>query len=267
MPTTAPLLTTLHPIRKIVFLHIAKTGGVSVNAFFESLFGENRCATFVEEHVLRGTSITAIAESKDFISGHIYYEDIRSLDRNKFLIFTLLREPFAQLASHILWLDHLGDEERKETYSLLPRSVGDIIDAVRKSDLSNPESLHNLLDNLSPVGIALLDNLQTRYLMAPAGSMDPLSRLDVGPALINCKSLDFVGGTTTIPQTLMKVLDLSGISTTWPTDISFPHVNKAKSKRAIDLGHLDVRAVLATRITADKLLYERPFEGEYPTTD
>lgn len=248
---------SLRPKRKIIFCHIAKTGGESVNAFFKSVFGEDRCAIFVEDQVLRGISIASIAQTKDYISGHIYFNDFRTLPRDKFLVFTLLREPFAHLCSHLLWLDHLGDERRRETYYLLPAIVQEVIDAVRRCDLSDPQSLHDLLANLTPAGTALLDNLQTRYLAAPAGSMERMTQADAEQALINMDYLDVIGDTTCIDKAITTVLNLSELPTARLANTGILHVNAAKSGRMMSPTNAAVRTVLATRLQADMIVSDR----------
>jgi len=246
----------LRPKRKIILCHIAKTGGESVNAFFKSVFGEDRCATFAEDQILRGISIASIAQTKDYISGHVYFDDLHTLPRDRFLVFTLLREPSAHLCSHLLWLDHLGDEGRKETYYLLPEIVQEVINAVRRCDLSDPQSLRDLLANLTPAGTALLDNLQTRYLAASAGSMARMTRADAEQALINMDCLDVIGDTACISKAIATVLELSGLPLTRLADTGIPHINAAKSGRMMNSTNAAIRAVLATRLQADKIVFD-----------
>jgi SAM-dependent methyltransferase len=245
---------SLRPKRKIVFCHIAKTGGKSVDAFFTSMLGKDRCATFAEDQVLRGMSVASISQTKDYISGHIYFDDLRALPRDEFLVFTLLREPFAHLCSHLLWLDHLGSPERKDTYDLLPDIVQEVIDSVIRCDLSNPQSLGDLLANLTPAGTALLDNLQTRYLAAPAGSMARMTRADAEQALLNMDRLDVIGDTACISKAVTTILELSGLPATWLAKTGIPHVNAARSSRLMNSTIAATRTVLATRLQADMIV-------------
>ena len=97
------------------FMHIAKTAGSFVNNVLQKGLGPR----FVEHCEAQGR-----LTSNDIAvwSGHIYLPQWRAIEKLnawKMKRFTLLRDPVAQTASHILWLDHYALPEFQREYKRL----------------------------------------------------------------------------------------------------------------------------------------------------
>ena len=122
---TAPDAETLAPVAPqtfpalqgspVFFMHIAKTAGSYLNAVLTDALGETQVATHVE-HRLGGAADLAemLANGRRVISGHVMnclWEQITAGSPQTFRKVSIVREPIAHLASHLLWLDH---------YALIP---------------------------------------------------------------------------------------------------------------------------------------------------
>lgn len=95
-------LTGSEPARRVVFLHIPKCAGTSVNAVFKHAIGPSRNgATILIDDRLTGAEYVRKvqqARAAAFVGGHFGFETLQAI-RGDALTFTVLRDPFARLRS------------------------------------------------------------------------------------------------------------------------------------------------------------------------
>lgn len=103
------MLQSYRPHRKVVFLHIPKTGGTSLHTVIRSHFDQSRVF-----HALLGTDILVAAE-QDFLfySGHLYWPSISAIpDR---FVFTVFREPIGRVLSEYFYFKGFREEYLKDS--------------------------------------------------------------------------------------------------------------------------------------------------------
>ena len=129
----------------LIFLHIPKTGGMSVTKILESCFDPDT----YPPHIANFQALKQVNDlfSKRLITGHYAYQDIISLDfPHDVYYMTWLRDPVERVVSHFYYLktheDH-AHHSQVTAYNTIDEFLRD--DAMR----------------------LFYDNLQTRFLAAP----------------------------------------------------------------------------------------------------
>jgi hypothetical protein len=149
---------------KVFFLHIPKTAGTSFNNMFKPLFSSDRYF----DHMESRPELFKLVQNDDlpfFISGHLYFEYVRSLiERKDVFTITILREPISQLISHLKWVKYVGSPRYPDPAAIDPEIL-EFSRELFRVPLNDTARIAALLDH--PVGLRLFDNLQVRYLSDP----------------------------------------------------------------------------------------------------
>ncbi|MFM0128769.1 hypothetical protein [Paraburkholderia sediminicola] len=228
---------------RIGFLHIPKTAGVSVAQAFVHELGADQCALFsdkiIEETFLR----------RRFVSGHIHFGDVT---RDAFL-FTFLRDPIRQIASHLMWIDHYNLPQFQQELEGFPEDVKAGIQEIANIDLSNAKSIDNYLQRHpldSPLRIV---NLQSEMLAFKRQGVISMSNRELADlAIRRLGELDFFGLCETLHadmSSLFRMLEFN-------SDPKLSHLNSSPSERVVDHRLPDVKRVLSKYVQADQWLYE-----------
>jgi hypothetical protein len=241
--------------KQIIFMHIAKAAGSSINNIFAQVLGADKCRFHIE-WPLHTQSIEQILEDKIFVSGHIYFNSIQQVDPTNTIKFTVLREPFSHIVSHILWLDHYGQTEYEQEYKALNKDIKILVDCITRTNLANSYDLDHLLTNLPPWGIKLLNNCQTRYLIGQQNSFEPLSLKVVPLALKNLKHFDVYGSIDNLEVIIKRVFQLYGDENLNLDACDFnKKTNQQVSGRVINIQDPLVRSILQKHILVDIRIY------------
>ena len=89
--------------RTAVFMHIPKTAGTSFNTLAQSLYPEGTAINHIE--LLPQDGYGSLAQKNNYISGHLRFGQLKqNFGSDRFTFYTILREPYAQLQSHLNWL-------------------------------------------------------------------------------------------------------------------------------------------------------------------
>ncbi|HVY84228.1 MAG TPA: sulfotransferase family 2 domain-containing protein [Caulobacterales bacterium] len=166
----------------MVFLHIPKCGGSSINYHFKSNFGSQRSGRSILLDSMKGSAFDADALTRArralYVGGHVGFETIEAVGDDA-IRFTIVREPFSRMRSLYLYsrtitqTDHPG-------FACLARAAKrlDFVDFCLNDD---------------PEARAMLDNAQARAL---AGAYYPYRERDPDQTLRaarrNMEALDFV---------------------------------------------------------------------------
>ncbi len=134
----------------VVFIHIPKTAGSSVNAALTRHFarGHEHC-----EHIMSDTArLREVAGRVDWISGHVPLHLMRGrlmqVTDRPLRFFSVLREPLGQVRSHYNWLIEIFKKGRG-FYNSHSDAIKMISQQLRASDNSDPEVIIKNLDAYS----------------------------------------------------------------------------------------------------------------------
>ena len=168
----------------VLFLHIPKTAGSSLTDAFCFSFQH-----FLRDGHLPGSPWRTIMERGErfFVSGHFPIATITDvIERPDVFSFTVLRDPWEHLVSHIKWVKAYGDPARAEELSEIDPSIAELAKMLWPVPLSDVDALSAILE---ASGGGPFRNLQTlflrrgRDLSSPAGAvaeaMENLHRFDL----------------------------------------------------------------------------------------
>jgi hypothetical protein len=123
----------------IVYIHIPKTAGSTVNHILHRWdpAGVSHCEAIINDPA----RLRAAASKISWISGHVargpMVKALRAVTDRPLRVFTLLREPTAQIASHYNWLIEIF-HRGAAFYDGHPAQIREISETIRASDNSDP---------------------------------------------------------------------------------------------------------------------------------
>jgi hypothetical protein len=192
--------------KRIVFMHIAKTAGTTLNQIAGNALGEDQCAFHIES---QGDQWPALRDRR-FISGHIRFHDLKSaFGGDDALFVSLLRHPVAHVISHIAWIRHLSDPGHEARLAAHADYIRDLSAKLAAIDLANPGQLGKLIAELTPLERGLLENAQTRY-FCRVRHIAPLELKHLQTACRNLGQFDLIGYSEKMPDFLARLSSLSG---------------------------------------------------------
>lgn len=242
---------TAHWRPRLLFMHIAKTAGTSVNRYFARHYPQDLAATHVESDI-RWNQDPEFARSLEFVSGHIRLAQFEQmLDLADYYKVTVLREPYAHLRSHIAWIKHLSEPSEAARLEKHPPYIRALSASLWDLDLSDSQRLSQFVESLSGDALQLLDNCQTRYFSQPK----PTQRLAEHDFLVAKQALgrfDKVGLTESLQPFLAEVardlqLDLPQESV---------RENVTKTYYQLDTERPEIREAVRPLIQFDARLYQ-----------
>ncbi len=240
------------PRRKLLFMHIAKTAGTSVNRFLVDAVGAARCALHVESDP-RWRTDAGLEDIRGFdvVSGHIGYPEFDArLDLPEYVCVTVLREPLAHLVSHLAYIRWLAEPSQQRRFAAHPASVQAFAHKLAATDLADPAAMSALIDTLTPEERQLIDNCQTRYLCG-ARPGDRLTPEHLRTASENLARFDVVGFTEALPAFLATVAERMA----WPAPMRIPEENRQPERYGMDAGNAAWARAVEPLVRFDRRLY------------
>lgn len=235
--------------QKMVFFHIPKTGGTSLNAYLRAQFPTEQRALHIERPHKGGAWTKSNLASKSLITGHLDYDrmgELVSLEGAWRII--VLREPAALLRSQLAWVERLADPANAAMLAGFP---GDIQSIVRRESGMGPAAF---LAGLTDYERGLFDNVQLRTLLSLPGKI-PLAESHVAPAAERLASFNLVG----ITSRLEDFLHLLAFHRRWLPHRRYPRLNIGQDAHfaRIDSGDSALAASVEELTRFDKQLYAR----------
>jgi hypothetical protein len=223
-------------------MHIPKTAGFSVVKAFERRFGPANCEIFSA-----AISDENFAE-KAFVSGHVGRDRITA---NAF-VFTFLRNPYHQLASHLKWIDHYNMPEFAYEAEGFSAPVREAFRRLAKVDFDDAKSLGGVLDWLDGHPHLRVKDVQSAMLALPPGPLghrcrDELAR-DVAARL---RSFDFIGLAERVGPDLARLYEILGFR----QRPKLAHYNRSPARRSIDVANPEIRKVMRRHLEMDLFVY------------
>jgi hypothetical protein len=253
---------------KIFFMHVAKTAGSYVNDVFIKSLGADNCFVHCEEKMQDASVFREMLAEKIFVSGHVYYHDWLRLSgdlNSEFLKITLVRNPMKHLKSHLLFFNNYNLPELRERFRLRGpvmnqvldqlslTSLNRVLDQLSLVDFANPFNISKFMESLSPLGIELFNNCQSRYFLSTkvCDPHMPLNRHHEQLILLVLQQFDLIGLSENPASFLTEAERLSGIKLNIHDEI----INKTVSGPDIDLNNDIVRDVFERNSEVDEFLY------------
>ena len=195
---------TEHWRPRLLFMHIAKTAGTSVNRYFARQYPQDLVATHVESDA-RWNRDPEFARSLEFVSGHIRLAQFEQmLNLADYYKVTVIREPYAHLRSHIAWIKRLSEPAETARLEKHPPYIRALSACLWDLDLSDAQRLRQFVGSLSGDALQLLDNCQTRY-FSRAKPTQRLTEHDFLTAKQTLGRFDKVGLTESLRAFLVQV--------------------------------------------------------------
>lgn len=151
-------LSSAHYPPQVIFIHIPKTAGSSINEYFSSFIGRRGSSDFLPIDIFRNTDDWAYAEVNEeglqkartskFITGHIDWHTLEKIRHPHAFTFTFLRDPVERLVSAYHYLHHIdentlsGENEKKVLVQLKSLTLEDFFSG---SDFKALYATNNLM--------------------------------------------------------------------------------------------------------------------------
>ena len=246
------------PRKKILFVHIAKTAGTSVNHLFSKFFELGEALPNIQLNLLwiSDRKIDQI-DKISYISGHISYSEFKhKIDLSDFLVVTCLRNPLEHIVSNLLHFRRLYEEKNRKLFEGISDEIKLVILRLAKVDFTSSEAIKYYYKNLNTTEITLFDNVQTRYLtnnfgLGPTGQR--IGFKEVTQALKNLKEIDVVGDTSDLQAFITAVSVRMG----WPVDEKVIKINERDNEYGIDMNNPAILNALSLFIKYDIALYSQ----------
>ena len=236
---------------KLLFMHIAKAAGSTVNSFFASHYPGNQYAVHIESNEKWRSSPDDLKKLR-FISGHIHLHALKKkLDLKDYYKVTVVREPYSQLCSHLSWIRRLSDPGEEQRYKQHESYIQKFSSKLAKIDFANPEELSNLMHSLEDLEMRLVDNCQVRYFTSipPPTAVGDADQLE---AIRASEVFDQIGTTDHTGAFLKKMAN----KMLWPEPEDFKRENVTQEFYGLDTSRNDIRAALEPFVRHDLKLYE-----------
>ncbi|MGI9536744.1 MAG: hypothetical protein ACR2PB_06725 [Desulfocapsaceae bacterium] len=232
-----------------VFMHVPKTAGTSFNTLVQSLYPKGTTINHIE--LLPESRYRSLANDHNYISGHLRFGQLKQhFSSDNIAFYTILREPYAQLQSHLKWLIQTATNPQEKYFKTTNRVIYNLGLKLEQVAFDDIDSLSNLVSSLSPVEAAFIDNVQTRYFL----DQQPIriESQDIDTAIANCHSFVLIGLTERYDRFVNTFKKLNGLK-------SLPHsppMNISTSASLFDISNDEVRKVLQPLVQADLILYD-----------
>ncbi|MEL0660259.1 hypothetical protein V6255_14065 [Psychromonas arctica] len=233
----------------LLYIHIAKTAGSTVNKVLRECFG-------TENSLVHAESIpdwpVQVKENKiDFLSGHIPYQAfIKAKELQCYKKAITFREPYSHVVSHLSWIRALALDEHKKRYDAHPEYIQKLSDKLASYDLSSPEQVSHVIKTFNGLELRLLDNTQTRYIRTNLTKL-LVDEVDIISSLDNLKSFDFVGTDNDIDAFLSDITKYYGVK----YENEGRRENVLSNKFGLDISNLEIKKALLPLVKFDLDLY------------
>ena len=180
----------------IVFVHIPKTAGSTVNAALTQRFrhGFEHCESIIDD----APRLTRVANSVDWISGHVPFHLLRGrlgqVSDRPLRIFSVMREPVAQVCSHYNWLIEIH-RKGGQFYRNHPDHIRKLSQRIRASDNSDPAAI---IENISS-SRGLFLNIQSKMIVGRNFDWNS------GQLLTHLRKYEFIGTPRDIDKMLVMM--------------------------------------------------------------
>lgn len=236
---------------RLLFMHIPKAAGSYVNRYFAQHFSNDRHAVHIESNPDWEKDPDRIRRL-DFVSGHVTLPRLASkLNVEDYIKVTVVRDPFAQVVSHLAWIRRLADAEEEARLKSHPAYIQAFAHKLAAVDLASPAAIRSVIADFDEAENRLVENCQTRYFTA----VEPGRKVtddDGKKAVVASESFDVIGSTRGIDRFLRTVAERMG----WPVPAQRPRENVSRGYYGLDPDNPEHREALRPLVCRDLGLFE-----------
>ena len=235
--------------RTAVLMHIPKTAGTSFNTLAQTVYPKGTAISHIE--LIPQSKYGLLAENYNYISGHLRFGTLRDcLDSEHIDHYTILREPYGQLHSHLKWLIQTAASTDDRYFKVTNPVIYGLGVKLSQVEFADKESLTEFVRNLNSVEAAFVDNLQTRYFLE--NHPERIKPNDVETALANSRKFKLIGTTENYEGFVKDFGETNGLA----FKASDNRMNISATAPLFDLHNEEVRRVLLPLVHADLTLYD-----------
>ena len=193
-----PLSNTGSEAPLIIFLHIPKTAGTTVNHILaqSGLAGQDHFQNWFNRPIEAQKKLALL----DWISGHATFQQMRAFaaqhSARHMRLFSAMRSPISQIASHYNWLIEIFHKSTA-FYEGHPQSIKVISERIRTSDNENPAVVIEQIK----LAEGLFLNQQSRMLLG-----NDASQLSEEQILNRLQAYEFVATEQTLDLLIEKMI-------------------------------------------------------------
>lgn len=230
----------------LLYIHVPKTAGSSINKFFE----KNTESHYFHIENLGEKLNNHFCEKYQYISGHVPYSSMEQiLDLQNWITFVTIREPISYVVSHIKWIRKLAEPQEIERFNAHPKPFQIIATKMKEYDFSKPLDISKFILWLEENEYYFLHNTQA-YFMNATLNQSSLSDLQVERALKNLEKINFVG----TQDELDEYLKLISYEFGWQLE-NIPQENTNSNNYGLDKSNKDICQALLPLYEKDNLIY------------
>lgn len=236
---------------RLLFMHIAKAAGSSVNRFLASHYADGSYLLHIESEATWRDDPGSL-QKFDLLSGHVgLFALKRRLGEGRYRLLTVVREPMAQLTSHLAWVRRLSDPGEEHRFDRHPEYVQKFSRKLAGLDFTNAADLLQLTASLTDGERQLVDNCQVRY----------FTRVEDG-ASVTAEDLVAAQGATAefyrigLAEDLEAFLSAIAGDFGWPAPERAARDNVTRDFYGLEGGGPEIRAALQPLLRYDTQLYD-----------
>jgi hypothetical protein len=233
----------------LFIMHIAKTGGTSINAWMKEVYGQERIRPHVES--ARNLDNPEFSKQYNFISGHLRLSSAKGImNLDQFYTAAVFRNPINHLVSHLCWVKHVGSNPESELFESHHEDIQELATKIQSVDFADGEQLGQFLAQDNPVLLNLFDNCQVRYLL----NQEIKHRVgfkELLQAKANLDSLDIVGITERLGEFMITISEKLKI----PVPKHTPELNKQQNRYGLDISNQDTLQAILPMVAFDQIIY------------
>lgn len=229
---------------KYFYLHIPKTAGTTFNDFLENSFSSSQSLFHIEDKLEK-------IKDKKVIGGHLTLVKAQKVIPNfdSYIKLTVLRDPLAQVSSHLRFVKKLSEESEKERLMGHTDAIQHIASFLSTINFSNPKEIEELIKWLENKNYVLFHNTQMQYLV---GSSFVVSQQQVEDAKKIIEKMNHIGITERLDDYIQLLIYKLGL----PSIIKSKKLNNTSEIYGLDITNPLIVKALEPLVCYDKIIYE-----------
>ncbi len=235
---------------KVFFMHIPKTAGTSFNTLANTIYPQDEAVVHLES--IDPKTYPALQTEKHYLAGHLPLRKIKAhFDLSRFDLYTIVREPYAHLHSHLKWVRRIGQNPNADFFASHSAETQQLSLLLNKLDFSKHQNVQALLDGICGDLITLFDNHQTRYFLDY--KRKKVTTPDRQIAQAELQRFKSIGLTEQYQQFVARFCHTYGVSFAGQAE----KLNQSESPPLFDYRDSLTQSILYPLVEHDLVLYQR----------